>query len=453
MRTTHLPACVSRSGVTRSGHVPAFFVKILVVGSGGREHALAWKLSQSPRARHIFTAPGNAGTALIGDNVPVNATDLPGLARFAKENEIGLTVIGPDDTLAAGAADLFESEGLRVFGPTKNAARLESSKSFAKEVMRRSHVPTALSGSFDKCEDALHFCERLQFPIVIKADGLALGKGVVIAESCDEARAAIDAMMNEGRFGDAGRRIVIEEFLRGSECSVHALVSGSSYRMLATARDHKRAYDGNTGPNTGGMGAISPADNWNATTEASFTSSVMNPLMECLPHLGLHFRGLLFPGLMMTADGPQVLEFNCRFGDPETQTILPRLKSDLVELLEAAIDGRLDQVAIEWDPRVAVTVVMASGGYPGKYETGKKISGLESCCNQTDVQVFHAGTRRENGSVVTAGGRVLAITALGETVDQARACAYETVARISFEGAHFRRDIALPAVDGNVAAH
>ena len=435
------------------GDAPANPVKILVVGSGGREHALAWKLSQSPRASHIFTAPGNAGTAELGDNVAIRATDLPGLARFAKENRIELTVIGPDDTLAAGAADLFESEGLRVFGPTKSAARLESSKIFAKEMMRKCRIPTALAGSFEESEEALRFCERLQFPIVIKADGLALGKGVVIAESREEARAAINEMMNEGRFGEAGRRIVIEEFLRGSECSVHALVSGGAYRMLATARDHKRAHDGNTGPNTGGMGAVSPADNWSAAEEAAFNGAVMEPLLEGFTQNGVDFRGLLFPGLMMTTEGPQVLEFNCRFGDPEAQAILPRLKSDLVELLEATIDGRLDQVAIDWDQRTAVTVVMASGGYPGKYETGKEISGLEACRALPDIQIFHAGTRLENNSIVTSGGRVLAITALGEDVESARAHAYDAVGRISFEGAHFRRDIALPAVGGNVAAH
>jgi phosphoribosylamine--glycine ligase len=428
-------------------------VKILIVGSGGREHALAWKLKQSPRVQQIFVAPGNAGTESLGENVPLSASDLPRLVAFAKENRIDLTVIGPDDPLAAGVVDLFGAEGLRVFGPNKSAARLESSKIFAKEMMRRFHIPTALAGSFDRAEEALPFCERLPFPIVIKADGLALGKGVVIATSAAEAREAITGMMNERRFGEAGRRIVVEEFLRGTECSLHALVSGDKYRLLATARDHKRAYDGDEGPNTGGMGAVSPADNWSEEAEARFHREVMWPLMRGLTQTGVNFRGLLFPGLMMTAEGPHVLEFNCRFGDPETQAILPRLRSDLLDLLEATVDDTLENTAVEWDPRPAVTVVMASGGYPGSYETGKVINGLEACAALPDVQVFHAGTRRESGTVVTAGGRVLAVTALGNSVEQARACAYAAVAQISFEGAHFRHDIALPAGGANVAPH
>jgi phosphoribosylamine--glycine ligase len=428
-------------------------VRVLVVGSGGREHALAWKLSQSPRVTSIFTAPGNAGTAQVGENIPIAASDLAGLARFAKENRIDLTVIGPDDVLAAGVADVFATEGLRVFGPTESAARLESSKIFAKEMMRKCHIPTALAGSFDKSKPAIRFCQRLKPPFVIKADGLALGKGVVIAQNADEASAAIREMMDSGRFGDAGRRIVVEEFLRGSECSVHALVSGDSWRMLATARDHKRAFDGDCGPNTGGMGAVSPADNWNADAQAAFEQDVMAPLVSGLATAGIEFRGLLFPGLMMMTDGARVLEFNCRFGDPETQAILPRLKSDLLDLLEATIDGTLADTAPVWDDRAAVTVVMASGGYPDKYDTGKTISGLDDCRDMPDVQIFHAGTKRENDRIVTNGGRVLAVTALGATVNDARTRAFEAVSRISFEGVHYRRDIALPPAGATVAAH
>ncbi len=429
-------------------------MKILIVGSGGREHALAWKLKQSPRVREIFTAPGNAGTAHVGENVPISAHEIGKLADFAQAQSIDLTVIGPDDPLAAGVVDLFQARGLRVFGPTKSAARLESSKIFAKEMMRRSGVPTAMAGSFSKSEDALKFCERLDFyPKVIKADGLALGKGVVIAQTCDEAKAAIDEMMNQQRFGEAGQRIVVEEFLRGTECSLHALVSGERYLLLATARDHKRALEGDRGPNTGGMGALSPAENWGAAEEERFHREIMWPLLEGLRQQGIGFRGLLFPGVMLTAEGPRVLEFNCRFGDPETQAILPRLRSDLLELLEATVDGTLEKVALEWDPRCAVTVVMASGGYPGKYETGREIHGLEECRELEDVEVFHAGTRLESGRVVTAGGRVLAVTALGEDVAQARARAYAAVERIRFEGAHYRRDIALPAVAAKVAGH
>ena len=428
-------------------------MKILVVGSGGREHALAWKLRQSARVDRIFTAPGNAGTEQVGDNVAIPPHDLAALAAFTKQNRIDLTVVGPDDALAAGIVDLFTSEGLRVFGPTKSAARLESSKIFAKEMMRKCHIPTALAGSFSDSDEASSFCERLQCPIVIKADGLALGKGVVIARDCAEAGRAIRAMMDEGQFGDAGRRIVVEEFLHGTECSLHALVSGSSYRILATARDHKQVNDGNTGPNTGGMGAVSPADNWSADAETAFSQTVMEPLIAGLAQAEIGFRGLLFPGLMMTGDGARVLEFNCRFGDPETQAILPRLRSDLLEMLEATIDGKLDSIMPEWDSRVAVSVVMASGGYPGKYATGKTITGLDACAALPDVQVFHAGTKRVGNAVATNGGRVLAITALGETADAARERAYAAVSQIEFEGAHYRRDIALPAVAAKVANH
>lgn len=428
-------------------------MKILVVGSGGREHALAWKLSQSPRATRIFCAPGNGGTERVAENVPIAANDLAGLARFAREKQIDLTVVGPDDPLAGGIVDLFEGAGLRVFGPNCSAARLESSKIFAKEIMRKCRIPTALAGAFSRSDEARAFCERLQFPIVIKADGLALGKGVIIAQDRDEAAVAINDMMNEGKFGEAGRRIVVEEFLRGTECSVHALVSGGTYRMLATARDHKRAFDGDQGPNTGGMGAVSPADNWSAEAQAVFDRDVMRPLAKGLMRSGIAFSGLLFPGLMMTSDGPRVLEFNCRFGDPETQAIMPRLKTDLLALIDATIDGTLDELTIEWDERPAVTVVLASGGYPGSYEQGKPIAGLNDCAQLEDVHLFHAGTRREGDRVVTAGGRVLAVTALADTVPLARERAYDAVSRISFEGCYYRRDIAVPSVAANVASH
>jgi phosphoribosylamine--glycine ligase len=426
-------------------------VKILVVGSGGREHALAWKLRQSPGVDHIFCAPGNAGTAELGENVDIKAGDLPALAGFAKQNRIDLTVVGPDDSLAAGIADLFASERLRIFGPTKSAARLESSKIFAKELMRAKHIPTARAAIFEKQESATAFLRESHFPIVIKADGLALGKGVIVAKNVEEAQGAVDAMMSEGRFGGAGRRLLIEECLAGSECSLHALVDGNSFVMLASARDHKRAFDGDAGPNTGGMGAFSPANNFGGELQARFESEVMRPLLEALEENGIAFRGLLFPGLMITVNGARVLEFNCRFGDPETQAILPRLKSDLLPLLEATIDGRLDRATIEWDERPAVTVVMASGGYPDKYDVGKPISGLESAASE-NVQIFHAGTRRENGEVVTSGGRVLAVTALGETIAVARDRAYKAVSKIHFDHCHYRRDIALSAVGGNLGS-
>jgi phosphoribosylamine---glycine ligase len=425
-------------------------MRILVIGSGGREHALAWKLRQSPHAERIFCAPGNGGTGEIAENVPIPVTDLEGLVRFAKQNRVDLTMVGPDDPLAAGIVDLFTSQKLRAFGPDKSAARIEASKIFAKELMRTQKIPTAKAGTFSASGDALHYCEQLRYPIVIKADGLALGKGVVIAADATIARSTIDDMMNQARFGDAGRRIVIEEFLRGTECSLHVLLDGQNYLLLESARDHKRAFDGDQGPNTGGMGAFSPANNWNRTLQSRFDTEIMRPLLRGLIQEGVTFRGLLYPGLIITSDGPRVLEFNCRFGDPETQVLLPRLKSDLLPLLEATIDGKIAQRAIEWDTRPAVTVVMASGGYPGKYESGKSISGLEQAANLEDVQIFHAGTKRDGREVKTAGGRVLAVTALGSTLEAARARAYEAVSCIHFENCHYRRDIALDAVTANV---
>jgi phosphoribosylamine--glycine ligase len=419
-------------------------VKILVVGSGGREHALAWKLKQSPAMDQIFCAPGNAGTSELGDNVPIGANDLSGLARFAKQNHVDLTVIGPDDPLALGIVDLFQQQGLRVFGPNKSAARLEFSKIFAKEIMRAANIPTARAQTFYDATAAHWYCSQASFPIVIKADGLALGKGVVIAAHADAAKSAIDLMMKQRKFGEAGMRVVVEDFLRGTECSLHALVDGQNFQLLQTARDHKRAFDNDLGPNTGGMGAFSPANNWNAQLQSQFESKVMRPLLLGLAKEGIAYHGLLYPGLMIASDGVRVLEFNCRFGDPETQALLPRMKSDLVPLLEATIDGNLDR-SIDWDERASVTVVLASAGYPGKYETGKAISGLDEAAKLEAVQVFHAGTKIADNEVVTAGGRVLAVTGLGSTIAAARDRAYEAASRIHFDGCHYRRDIALSA--------
>jgi len=425
-------------------------MKILVIGSGGREHALVWKLRQSPDVHHVFCAPGNAGTAEIGDNVAISTSDFGALTRFAKENRVDLTVVGPDDPLARGIVDFFGAAGLRIFGPTKLAARLESSKIFAKELMRDHRIPTARAGTFERSDDALRFCDQLQFPVVIKADGLALGKGVIIAADHAAASSAINEMMNQGRFGEAGRCVVVEEFLRGTECSLHALVDGAGYRLLQTARDHKRAFDGDVGPNTGGMGAFSPANNWSFVLEDQFHKKIMRPLLHGLREKKITFRGLLYPGLMISADGARVLEFNCRFGDPETQAILPRMKSDLLPLLEATIDGKIDSCPIEWDQRPAVTVVLASGGYPNKYETGKGISGLEEAAKLDSVHIFHAGTKRANGETVTAGGRVIAVTALGPSVEAARSRAYDAVLRVHFENCHYRHDIALSGVTDNI---
>src|SRR5256714_10544665 len=407
-----MPRCGVLDSAVRSSYHSSSLMKILIIGNGGREHALAWKLRQSPRTERIVCAPGNAGTAEIAENAAIAANDFDTLVRFAKENRIDLTVVGPDDPLAAGIVDLFAAEKLRAFGPTKSAARIEASKIFAKELMRAQKIPTAEASIFSDNGEALQYCERGKFSVLIKADGLALGKGVIIATDAATARSAIDEMMNQRRFGDAGRRIVIEKVLDGTECSLHALVDGKNYLLLESARDHKRALDGDRGPNTGGMGAFSPANNWNSKLQAQVEATLMRPLMRGLLEEGIKFHGLLYPGLMITSEGSRVLEFNCRFGDPETQALLPRIKSDLLPLLEATIDGKIDTCAIEWDTRAAVTVVLTSGGYPGKYETGKSISGLEDAANVEDVQIFHAGTKRVEGEVKTAGGRILAVTAL-----------------------------------------
>lgn len=423
-------------------------MKILVIGSGGREHALAWKLKQSPRATRIYCAPGNAGTASIAQNVPVSASDLPGLLKFAQDEKIDLTVVGPDDTLAAGVADLFQKNGLRIFGPTKAAARFEWSKIFAKEFMQRHGIPTAASGQFSDSAEAHRFCQKMKYPIVIKADGLALGKGVIIAQSPDEAAKTIYRIMERGQFGSAGRSIVIEEFLQGQECSIHAFVDGKNYLLFPGAQDHKQVFDGDRGPNTGGMGTFSPAKILTPELEESVRKQVMEPFLKGLQAEGIAFSGLLFPGLMLTKDGVKVLEFNCRFGDPETQVLLTRMKSDLVDLIEATIDGTLAGKSIEWDSRAAVCVVMASGGYPGDYEKGKPISGLDQFSNSADVTVFHAGTKLDGGNIVTAGGRVLGVTALGADLRAAQARAYEAVRKIHFDGAQYRTDIAQKGLVG-----
>jgi phosphoribosylamine--glycine ligase len=415
-------------------------MKILVIGSGGREHALVWKIRQSPRVTEVYCAPGNAGTARIATNVPIQAGEIQALADFAESHAIDLTVVGPDDTLAAGVADLFQTRGLKIFGPTRAAARLESSKIFAKEFMLRHGIPTAKAGTFNSPNDALQFLNDVQFPVVVKADGLALGKGVIIAGTREEAAAAVNEMMVARRFGGAGERILIEEFLSGQECSVHALVDGKTAIVFPTAQDHKRAFDRDEGPNTGGMGTYSPPPVVTGEITKRIQERIIEPFLRGLEKDGLRYNGMLFPGLMLTPEGPKVLEFNCRFGDPETQVLLPRLKSDLVDLLEAAVDGKLDTTSPEWDPRTAVCVIMASGGYPGDHKKGIPISGTEDA-ERHGALIFHAGTAEANGTLVTAGGRVLGVTALAEDLPGARKSAYEAVAKIHFENAHFRSDI------------
>ncbi len=414
-------------------------MKVLVIGSGGREHALAWKLKQSPRVAEVFCAPGNGGIAQVATCVPLAANDHGALVQFAKREGIGLTVVGPDDALAGGIVDHFESEGLRIFGPTKSAARLESSKVFAKQFMLRHGIPTAAGGQFSDPAEACAFIAKMAVPIVVKASGLALGKGVIIAQTHAEADAAVREIMVERKFGDAGTEVVIEEFLDGLECSIHALVDGRGYLLFPSAQDHKRALDGDRGLNTGGMGTFSPADKiLPPAMEKRVRVEVMDRFITGLRADDLDFRGMLFPGLMITPNGPKVLEFNCRFGDPETQVLMARLDSDLLDLLDATIDRRLGKCGARWLPSPAVCVIMASGGYPGGYEKGKPITGLDS----VDATVFHAGTKREGDRYLTNGGRVLGVTALAATLGAARERAYADVKKIHFEGAHYRTDIA-----------
>ena len=413
---------------------------VLVVGGGGREHALVWKLAQSQRVDRILCAPGNAGTAALAENFPVKTTDLDGIVALAQREKVGLVVVGPDDPLAAGLVDRLQAAGIRAFGPTASAARFESSKSFAKDFMRRHGIPTAASEKFPDFEFARAYARGQNDPLVIKADGLALGKGVTIAEDFSAAERALREALVDKIFGDAGNTIVIEEFLSGRECSVHALVDGHSWLLFPDARDHKRALDGDRGPNTGGMGTLSPSGRVDDALRARIEKEILAPFVRGLKQDGIDFRGMLFPGLMLTADGPKVLEFNARFGDPETQVLLPRLKSDLLDLLEATIAGRLDSARVDWDLRAACCVVMASGGYPGGYKTGVPVEGLDNCGGL----VFHAGTRREGDHLLTSGGRVLGVAALGHTAADAIQSAYDAVRRIRFDNAAWRTDIGSP---------
>lgn len=414
-------------------------MKVLILGSGGREHALAWKLRQSPRVNALFCAPGNGGMSSVATCVPIKVQDHHALIAFALKEGVDLTVVGPDDALAAGVVDKFQAAGLRIFGPTQAAARLESSKVFAKDFMQRHGIPTAKSGSFDSSSEARKFLSTTTLPIVIKADGLALGKGVIIANTHAEAEAAITQIMDQRKFGSAGDAVVIEEFLEGPECSIHALVDGAGYLLFPSAQDHKRALDNDMGPNTGGMGTYSPVPQFTPELEARVRSEVLDRFIAGLHADGLLFKGMLFPGLMLTAQGPKVLEFNCRFGDPETQVLLARLKTDLLDLMDATIDGTLSMQHPEWMPGAAVCVIAASGGYPEAYEQGKVITGLDLAGRHATV--FHAGTRREEDRVVTAGGRVLGLTATGENLTKAREKAYAAVGAVHFDRMFFRKDI------------
>lgn len=417
-------------------------MNILVVGNGAREHAITWKLSQSPAVVQIFVAPGNAGTHAIATNIPIGAEDVSALIGFASENAIDLTVVGPEVPLAIGIVDSFTDAGLLAFGPTQAAARIESSKSFAKALMVDCAVPTATSETFSDYESARAYLDAYPLPVVVKADGLAAGKGVTIAQTRERADSAIHEAMIERQFGAAGDTVVIEECMKGQEVSVFAFVDGEYVSPMVAACDYKRVGDGDTGPNTGGMGSFSPPlpEHWNADMEAQVHSAIMEPIAKGLVNIGCPYRGILYLGMMLTEDGPKVLEFNCRLGDPETQVILPRLKSDLAVILHATASGRLQDTEIEWDDRACVGVVAASGGYPAAYTTAYPISGIkEAGC---DAIVFHAGTKTEGDTIVTDGGRVLTVSAIADTIEDARTVAYKNINRISFKDAFYRTDIA-----------
>lgn len=419
-------------------------MKILVVGSGGREHALVWKLAQSPKTEKLYCAPGNGGISELAECVDIKVTDFEGLIAFAKEKQIDMTVIGPDDPLVMGIVDAFEAAGLRVFGPRKNAAIIEGSKVYSKELMKKYHIPTAAYEVFDDSQKALAYIEaQNSYPAVIKAEGLALGKGVIIAQNFDEAKIAVHDIMESKVFGEAGNRVVIEEFLEGQEVSILSFTDGKTILPMVSAQDHKRAYDHDKGPNTGGMGTFSPSRTYSEAIAKETYDNILLPTMQALNSEGRTFQGIIFFGLMMTKNGVKVIEYNARFGDPETQVVLPRLKTDLVDIFEAVIDQKLDTIKLEWEDNAAVCVVAASGGYPKKYATGYEISGLDEAKALGGIEIFHAGTRAENGKFVTAGGRVLGIVGLDKDLDAAIKKAYAGVEKIHFTDMHYRKDIGI----------
>jgi len=430
-------------------------MKILVIGSGGREHALVWKLSRSPRVTQLWCAPGNAGVAgerLLGNGAPaqcvnLGAEDLPGLVGFAKEHKVELTVVGPDNPLALGIVDVFQQHRLRIWGPNRRAAQFESSKAFSQRFMEQHGIPTARSGTFTEPAAARRFAESLAGRCAVKADGLALGKGVLLCTSISEAERAIEEALVKKAFGSAGATIVLQELLEGTEISLHALCDGKTAKLFPTSQDHKRAEDGDRGLNTGGMGTYSPTPFLTEPELAETGRQILEPWLRGCAAEGIDFHGILYPGLMLTKAGPKVLEFNARFGDPEAQVYLTRLESDLVDLLVASIDGTLERTELKWSPLSSVCVVMASGGYPGRYAKGKPIHGLDEVANLENIKVFHAGTAQAAGEVVTNGGRVLGVTAWGKDLHRAHDAAYAAVDRIRFEGAHFRHDIGARALE------
>jgi len=429
-------------------------MKILVIGSGGREHALVWKLAQSSHATQMWCAPGNAGIAQerlaknssLVECINISAEDLPKLLAFAREAKIDLTVVGPDNPLALGIVDLFQKNGLRIWGVNQKAAQFESSKVFSQNFMEKYGIPTAAAGTFSDVVTAKKFTAALGGRCVVKADGLAFGKGVLICTNQAEAEKAVDEIMVSKAFGAAGANVVIQEFLEGIEVSLHALCDGRTAKLFPTSQDHKRALDGDLGLNTGGMGTYSPTPFLTDAQLADTAKKVLEPFMRGCVAEGIDYRGLLYPGVMLTKNGPKILEFNARFGDPETQVYLTRLENDLVELLDASVSGTLDKIVLKWKPEASMCVVMASGGYPGNYEKGKIIRGLDEAAKLSGVKIFHAGTTKSGNEIVTNGGRVLGVTALGKDLKTTQAAAYAAVEKIHFDGAHFRRDIAAKAI-------
>ena len=414
-------------------------MKVLVIGSGGREHALAWKIAQSPLVKKVFCAPGNAGTANVAENIDIPSDNVDALLQFATVTGIGLTVVGPEQPLVKGLVDSFEESGLRVFGPSQRAAEIEGSKVFCKDLMKKYGIPTARYASFDSLDQVKLFTKEDE-PVVVKASGLAAGKGVILCSNAEEARSAVQSIMQEKAFGNAGDQVVVEEFLVGQEVSLLAFTDGKTVLPLDSAQDHKAAFDGDKGPNTGGMGAYSPALVFTEELKQQVIDEIMIPTVRAMAKEGRYYRGILYAGLMLTESGPKVLEFNARFGDPETQPIMMRIKNDIVPIFEACIDGTLAKQSLQWRQEPTVCVVMAAKGYPSSYEKGKEISGLNSDENR-QVVVFHAGTKLENGKVLTNGGRVLGVTALGSDINQAIKNAYSAVDKIKWDGVHYRKDI------------
>jgi len=418
-------------------------MKILVVGSGGREHAILWKLKQNPKVTELFCAPGNGGISEIAECVPINAMDIDGMVKFSLEKSMDMVIVAPDDPLAAGMVDALENAGIRAFGPRKNAAIIEASKIFSKNLMKKYNIPTAAYESFSDSKSAIEYVKTAKLPLVVKADGLALGKGVLICHTREEALSAVSMIMEDKKFGDAGQKIVVEEFMTGPEVSVLAFTDGKTIVPMVSSQDHKRAYDNDQGLNTGGMGAFSPSRVYTEELQEECMRTIFIPTIKAMNLEGRPFKGVLYFGLMLTSDGPKVLEYNARFGDPETQVVLPRLETDLVEIFDAIIDEKLDTINISWKQDCAVCVIMASGGYPESYVKGYEITGLESVKNQKDIILFHAGTKKENEKFYTNGGRVLGVTAVGKNIEAAREKAYKAISAIHFENVHYRKDIGI----------